>query len=211
MEAGGEGVTVEDVRRYDATRRLGHVRLVGAPGEVLELDEGELARAWHLGQALLAAESVGAAQTCLEMATTYAKERHTFGRPIGSYQAIKHSLTEVLRRLENARSLLFYAGYAYGDAVAEFPTAANAARAAADGALGYAARTNIGVHGGIGATWEHDAPLFFRRAELTERLLGGTGEAEDRVAAELLAGVAGGDAEPGRPVASTIVDTAPDA
>jgi alkylation response protein AidB-like acyl-CoA dehydrogenase len=183
------------------------VRLAGAAGEVLDVGEGELTRAWHLGQALLAAESVGAAEACLEMGTAYAKERHTFGRPIGSYQAIKHSLTEVLRRLENARSLLFYAGFAYADLPDEFPTAANAARAAADGALGYGARTNIAVHGGIGATWEHDAPLFFRRAELTERLLGGTGEAEDRVAAELLAGVAGGDAEPGRTIAATIVDT----
>ena len=66
--------------------------------------------------------------------------------------------------------------------------AANAARGAADEALGFATRENIAVHGGIGATWEHDAPLFFRRAELTERLLGGTGEAQDRVAAQLLVG-----------------------
>jgi alkylation response protein AidB-like acyl-CoA dehydrogenase len=207
VDAGAEGVTVEDVRRYDATRRLGHVRLDGASAAGLDLREDDLARAWHLGQALLAAESVGAAETCLEMATAYAKERYTFGRPIGSYQAVKHSLTEVLRRLENARALLLYAGFAYAGVPAEFPTAANAARAAADIALSHATRTNIGVHGGIGATWEHDAPLFFRRAELTERLLGGTGEAEDRVASELLAGVAAGDAEPGRPVAATIVDT----
>lgn len=188
VEADADGVTVEDVRRYDATRLLGHVRLQGARGIVLDVGAGELERAWHLSQALLAAESVGAVEACLEMAVQYAKERFTFGRPIGSYQAIKHGLTEVLRRLENARSLLYYAGWAHEQDSREFATAANAARSAADHALGYATRQNIGVHGGIGATWEHDAPLFFRRAELTERLLGGTGEAEDRVAAELLVG-----------------------
>ena len=68
-----------------------------------------------------------------------------------------------------------------------FPIAASAARAAAGSALDHAARTNIGVHGGIGATWEHDAPLYFRRSELTERLLGGTHDAYDRVAGELIA------------------------
>ena len=183
-----EGVVVEDVRRYDATRPLGHVRLGGARGTVLDVGPGELERAWHLAQALLAAESVGTVETCLEMAVAYAKERFTFGRPIGSYQAIKHGLTEVLRRLENARSLLYYAGWAHEEGSPEFAVAANAARGAADEALGFATRENIAVHGGIGATWEHDAPLFFRRAELTERLLGGTGEAQDRVAAQLLVG-----------------------
>jgi alkylation response protein AidB-like acyl-CoA dehydrogenase len=197
VEAGAQGVVVEDVRRYDGTRLLGHVRLTGAPGVVLEgVGPEALERAWHLGQALLAAESVGAVETCLEMSLAYAKERFTFGRPIGSYQAIKHGLTEVLRRLENARSLLYYTGWAYESGPTEFPTAANAARAAADHALGYATRETISVHGGIGATWEHDAPLFFRRAELTERLLGGTGEAEDRVAAELLTGALSADADP---------------
>ncbi len=121
------------------------------------------------------------------MALAYAKERFTFGRAIGSYQAVKHTLTEVLRRMENARSLLLYAGWAAEDAPEEFPTAASAARAAAGSALDFAARANIGVHGGIGATWEHDAPLFFRRSELSERLLGGTNDAIDRVAGELLA------------------------
>jgi alkylation response protein AidB-like acyl-CoA dehydrogenase len=121
------------------------------------------------------------------MAVAYAKERFTFGRAIGSYQAVKHSLTEILRRQENARSLLLYAGWAAQDRPEEFALAASAARAAAGSALDHAARTNISVHGGIGATWEHDAPLFFRRAELTERLLGGTHDAYDRVAGELLA------------------------
>ena len=149
--------------------------------------EEQLARAWYLAQALLAAESLGAVETALEMAVQYAKERFTFGRAIGSYQAIKHGLTEVLRRQENARSLLYYAGWAFDDQPEQFALAASAARSAAGSALDFAARQNIVTHGGIGATWEHDAPLFFRRAQLCRRLLGGAGDATDRVAAELLA------------------------
>jgi alkylation response protein AidB-like acyl-CoA dehydrogenase len=116
----------------------------------------------------------------------YAKERFTFGRAIGSYQAVKHSLTEVLRQLENGRSLLYYAGWARTGSPEEFPLASSAARSVAGRALEQAARTMISVHGGIGATWEHDAPLYFRRSQLSRRLLGGTGRATDRVAGELI-------------------------
>ncbi|MGH2914558.1 MAG: acyl-CoA dehydrogenase family protein, partial [Solirubrobacteraceae bacterium] len=158
LEAGADGVSIEPVMRYDATRSLGHVALDGARGRRLDVDAAVLADAWYLAQALIAAESIGAAETCKEMAVAYAKERYTFGRPIGSYQAIKHELTEVLRRLENARALEYYAGWAREARPDEFALAASAARGAAGGALDFAARSCINVHGGIGATWEHDAP-----------------------------------------------------
>lgn len=187
IDAAQAGVSVEAVRRYDATRSLGHVRLQDATATALEGGPDALTSAWHLAQALLAAESLGAVETALEMSVAYAKERHTFGRPIGSYQAVKHSLTEMLRQLENGRSLLYYAGWSRRGAPAEFPLAANAARSVAGRALDFASRTMISVHGGIGATWEHDAPLYFRRSQLTRRLLGGTSGATDRVAGELLA------------------------
>ncbi len=182
----GDGVEIESVWRYDATRQLGHVTFSGARGTRLDVDPKTLADAWYLAHALIAAESIGAVQTCLDVSVEYAKERHTFGRAIGSYQSIKHELTEILRRLENARGLQYYAGWARASAPEEFPLAASAARSAAGEALDFAARAMINVHGGIGATWEHDAPLFFRRAELSRRLLGGTRDATDRVAAETL-------------------------
>jgi alkylation response protein AidB-like acyl-CoA dehydrogenase len=188
--AGGveaSAANVEAVTRYDATRSLGHVTLDAAAARRLDVTEAQLARAWYLAQALLAAESLGAVEATLEMAVQYAKERFTFGRAIGSYQAIKHGLTEVLRRQENARSLLYYTGWAFDDQPEQFALAASAARSAAGSALDFAARQNIVTHGGIGATWEHDAPLFFRRAQLCRRLLGGAGDATDRVAQELLA------------------------
>jgi alkylation response protein AidB-like acyl-CoA dehydrogenase len=192
IETGAAEVSVQAVRRYDATRSLGHVSLKDAPATVLDApvdrsEIGQLAAAWHLAQALIAAESLGSVETALEVSVAYAKERHTFGRAIGSYQAVKHSLTEVLRQLENGRSLLYYAGWARLGSPREFPLAASAARSVAGRALDQAARTMISVHGGIGATWEHDAPLFFRRAQLSRRLLGGTGRATDRVAGELIA------------------------
>jgi alkylation response protein AidB-like acyl-CoA dehydrogenase len=185
VDAGGRVVVTEDfeveaVTRYDATRPLGHVRFSG--GETVD---GDAAAAWYLAQALLAAESLGAVERALEVSVAYAKERFTFGRAIGSYQAVKHQLVEVLRRMDNARSLMYYAGWAGADAPGEFPLAASAFRWSAGKALDDAARTQISVHGGIGATWEHDAPLYFRRAQLSRRLLGGTAGAADRVAGEL--------------------------
>jgi alkylation response protein AidB-like acyl-CoA dehydrogenase len=187
IDARVEGVVIEAVRRYDATRSLGHVSLEDAPATLLDTPVEELAGAWYLAQALIAAESLGSVEVALDVSVEYAKERHTFGRAIGSYQAVKHALTEVLRQLENGRSLLYYAGWARNGAPHEFPLAASSARSVAGRALDDAARTMISVHGGIGATWEHDAPLFFRRAQLSRRLLGGTGRATDRVAGELIA------------------------
>jgi alkylation response protein AidB-like acyl-CoA dehydrogenase len=186
IEAGADGVSVEALTRYDSTRSLGHVSLKDAPATVLDVPVESLAGAWYLAQSLIAAESLGSVETALDVSVAYAKERFTFGRAIGSYQAVKHSLTEVLRQLENGRSLLYYAGWARGGSPGEFPLAASAVRSVAGRALDTAARTMISVHGGIGATWEHDAPLYFRRAQLSRRLLGGTAKATDRVAGELI-------------------------
>jgi len=186
IEAGADGVSIEAVERYDSTRSLGHITLEDAPATVLSVSDDTLAGAWYLAQSLIAAESLGSVETALDVSVAYAKERFTFGRAIGSYQAVKHSLTEVLRNLENGRSLLYYAGWARHGAPGEFPLAASAARSVAGRALDHAARTMISVHGGTGATWEHDAPLYFRRAQLSRRLLGGTGAASDRVAGELI-------------------------
>ena len=188
VEASAAGVSVEGTWRYDATRRLGTVTLSGATGARLDVSAEDIAEAWYLTQALIAAESLGTVETALEVSLTYAKERFTFGRAIGSYQAMKHGLVEILRRQENTKSLLIYAGFAFSDKPAEIAYAASAARSVAGGALDFAARQQIAVHGGIGATWEHDAPLTFRRAQLNRRLVGGAGDATDRVAEELLEG-----------------------
>jgi alkylation response protein AidB-like acyl-CoA dehydrogenase len=180
----GDGVieadrlTIERVTRSDASRPLGHVR--GAELAVAE-------RAWHVTQALLAADALGVTEAMLEMSVAYAKERHAFGRPIGSYQAIKQQIVEILRHAGTTRSLIFYAGYAAERKPEELALAASAARFAAEEAAEYATRTCIAVHGGIGATWEHDAHLYWRRAQLSRLLLGGVAAAGDRVAEEIIA------------------------
>jgi alkylation response protein AidB-like acyl-CoA dehydrogenase len=184
VAAGAAQVT--DATVYDATRSLGHVALDGAEATLLDVEPRDTAAAWYIAQTLIGAESVGAVDVALSVSVAYAKERHTFGRAIGSYQAVKHELVEMLRGLDNARSLMYYAGWAAQDKPAEFPLAASAFRLAAGRALDHAARAQISVHGGIGATWEHDAPLYFRRAQLARRLLGGTAGAADRVAGELI-------------------------
>src|SRR4051794_4539798 len=166
-----EDAEIEAVEAYDRTRSLGHVRFDGSPGTLLE--GTDTAAAWYIAQALLAAESLGAVEVALEVSVAYAKERFTFGRAIGSYQAGKHDLVEILRGLENGRSLMYYTGWAGQDKPDEFPLAASAFRLVAGQALDHAARAQISVHGGIGATWEHDAPLYFRRAQLSRRPLAG--------------------------------------
>lgn len=187
LDAEAEGVTLDAVVHGDATRPLGTLTLRGAPASAVPAGERELARAWFAGQALLAAEALGVCQAVLDLGVDYAKDRQAFGRPIGSYQAVKHQLVEILRRIDLTRNLCFFAGYAADASPAEFALAASAARFAGDEGADYATRTCIAVHGGIGATWEHDAPLYWRRAQLARRLLGGTQDAGDRVAGEIIA------------------------
>lgn len=180
------GIDVDPVPTYDATRLVGNVGIGGVAGfQGLELSPERVRDGRDLQRALLAAESVGAAAACLQMARDYAVDRHAFGRAIGSYQAIKHKLVEMLRLIEGARSLLVGAGRAWTSP--EFALLANAARVAGAAALDYAAPENIFIHGGIGATWEHDAQLYYRRAELSRRLCGGVDVAADDVALRLFA------------------------
>jgi hypothetical protein len=170
---------------YDSTRSIATVSIEPGAGTALSAQPAQVRDAIALQRALLAADSVGAAEGCLKMATEYAIDRHAFGRAIGSYQAIKHKLVEMLRKIENARSLLVEAGRAWQSDPGEFALLANAARTVA-AALDYCAPENIFIHGGVGATWEHDAQLYYRRAELSRRLAGGAEAAADAVAEELL-------------------------
>lgn len=173
----------------DPTRGLGRVTPgAGSPvvvaGDVRERWE----RAWQVGRVVLAAEGLGAASRALETAVAYARERHAFGRAIGSYQAIKHSLVDVYAEVENLRSLVWWAAWAADHGPDELPLAAAAAKAAAASALRRASETSIQVHGGIGFTWEHDAHLYWRRAHVDRYLLGDDVAAYDEVARLALAG-----------------------
>ena len=188
VERSADGVSVERITRFDATRPLGHVHLHNARGVQLQGSlSHEVTCAWYLSQALLAADALGLSEAMLEMSVAYAKERVAFGRPIGSYQAIKHQIVEILRHVETTRNLCLYVALATEEGNEELALATSAARFAAETSAEYATRTSIAVHGGIGATWEHDAHLFWRRAQLARLLLGGIDDAGNRVADEIIA------------------------
>jgi alkylation response protein AidB-like acyl-CoA dehydrogenase len=130
-----------------------------------------VSRARDLGLALLSADHVGVAQRCLEMAVGWAKEREQFGQPIGSFQAVKHKLADVRLELEAAESACLYALWAARGAPDEFAAAARIAAYTCGEAALLAASENIQVHGAIGATWEHPAHVYLRRATVGRRLL----------------------------------------
>jgi alkylation response protein AidB-like acyl-CoA dehydrogenase len=187
LDPDAAGVGIEPVVRGDASRPLAKLTLSRAEGELVEVGAEALAEAWDVTQALLAAEALGVCEAMLEMAVAYAKDRYAFGRPIGSYQAIKQQIVEILRYTDKLRSLCVYAGLAAEGLPEELTLAAASARLAGEQAADYATRTCIAVHGGIGATWEHDAPFYWRRAQLSRLLLGGEPHAADRVAEEVIA------------------------
>ncbi|HYG95313.1 MAG TPA: acyl-CoA dehydrogenase family protein [Nocardioides sp.] len=176
----GGGIVTER-EAVDPTRGLADVSL--ADVEVVEAGARDRwTRALQVGRTILAAEGLGSAARALELGLEYAKERHAFGRPIGSYQAVKHSLVDVYVEVEQLRSLVWWAAWAADNAPDELPTASAAAKAASATTLELAVETLIQVHGGIGFTWEHDAHLFWRRAKVDRFLLGDDVAAFDEVA-----------------------------
>ncbi len=173
--------TVTAREPIDPTRGLGDVTL----GETTELvsDAAELwQRGERVGRTILAAEGLGAAARVLEIGVEYAKQRHAFGRAIGSYQAVKHLLVDTYVEVEQLRSLVWWAAWAADHAPDELPLASAAAKAAAATTLEHATETVIQVHGGIGFTWEHDAHLYWRRSKVDRFLLGDDVAAYDEVA-----------------------------
>jgi alkylation response protein AidB-like acyl-CoA dehydrogenase len=169
-----DGVQTTPIGGVDPTRRQGRVVLTAAPARLLGTDGGSEAALGQLrAQAvvLLAAEQLGVAQRCLQMATDYAKIREQFGRKIGSFQAIKHKLADVLLEVEAAESAVMFGLFSSDGADDLAVVAAIVGSTCAEAAL-LAAGENIQVHGGIGATWEHPAHLYLKRATTSRFLFG---------------------------------------
>ena len=159
----------------DATRKQARLEFSGVRAELLgELDAGAPALSKTLDQAAvaLANEMVGGAQKVLEMAVDYAKLRVQFGRPIGSFQAIKHKCADMLLEIELSKSAAYYAAAAAAEGDEELPALAALAKALCSDTYRRATAENIQIHGGIGFTWEHDAHLYFKRAKSSEVFLG---------------------------------------
>jgi alkylation response protein AidB-like acyl-CoA dehydrogenase len=175
VEGDAAGLTRTALSTMDQTRKQAKVELVDVPGRLIGTDGAGwsvLDRVLDLAAVALAAEQVGGAQKCLEMAVEYAKDRVQFGRPIGSFQAIKHKCADMLLEVESAKSAAYYAGWCAAELNDELPSTASLAKAYCSEAYFHAAAENIQIHGGIGFTWEHPAHLYFKRAKSSELLFG---------------------------------------
>jgi alkylation response protein AidB-like acyl-CoA dehydrogenase len=189
----GAGVTRTPVKTIDPTRS--HARLVfeQAPVEPLGAagrGEALLERLFDRAAVLLAFEQVGGAQAALDMAREYALGRFAFGRPIASFQAIKHKLVDMYVAIELARSNAYYGAWALSTDAPELPVAAAAARVSASEAYWLAAKENIQTHGGMGFTWEFDCHLHYRRAKLLGLALGSVRRWKDLLVERLAAAAA---------------------
>lgn len=173
VSANAQGLEREPLASLDRTRKMARVRFDDVPARLIG-NAGDaapgLARTSDLAVVALAAEQVGAAQRCLDMAVGYAKERIQFGRAIGSFQAVKHRCADMLVLAEGARSAAVHAAEVAD--TSELSTAASVAKMACSEAFLRIALDTMRIHGGIGFTWEHDAHLYVRRAKSAELIFG---------------------------------------
>jgi len=190
VPANEKGVTITQLKTVDMTRRLCHVKFdnAKAAGILGKVDEGWplLRRTLDVATAALATETVGTAQKALDLSVEYAKTRVQFGKPIGSFQAVKHKCVDMMVGVENARSLAYYAAWTVDTRAAEAATAVPMAKAYASDMGKNVTSEAIQVHGGIGFTWEHDMHLFHRRALADEANFGNAPVHRETVASSLL-------------------------
>ena len=175
VPADAVGLTRTALSTMDQTRKQAKLDFADTPATLFGTDGAGwavLERVLDLTAVALAAEQVGGAQECLEMAVEYAKVRVQFGRPIGSFQAIKHKCADMLLEVESAKSAAYYAGWCAAELNDELPTVASLAKAYCSEAYFHTSAENIQIHGGIGFTWEHPAHLYFKRAKSSELLFG---------------------------------------
>lgn len=184
VQLGSAGVRRDAVANLDPSRKQARLTFQGAPVERLGArGEGReiLSRALDRAAVLVSFLQVGGAEQALDMARGYALQRVAFGRPIGSFQAIKHMLVDMYVSLMLARANACYAAWALESGSAQLATAAAAARVSATAAFQHCSANNIQVHGGIGFTWECDCHLFYRRANLLALSLGAQSQWEAKL------------------------------
>jgi alkylation response protein AidB-like acyl-CoA dehydrogenase len=175
VDGDASGVTRESLSTMDQTRKQSRIEFANAQARLVGEEGGALAgleATLQVAEAALAAEQVGGAQRVLDASVEYAKNRVQFGRPIGSFQAIKHKCADMLLDVESAKSAAYSAAWAAQERNEELPIAASLAKSFCSEAYFHCAAENIQIHGGIGFTWEHPAHLYFKRAKISELFLG---------------------------------------
>lgn len=184
-----EGGSRTPLSTLDQTRRQSAVRFDAAPARLLASGadaERAITHALHVGGALLAAEQVGGAQRLLDATVAYAKTRLQFGRPIGSFQAVKHTCADMFVRVEHARSVAYHAAWALQEGIDDADLAVSIAQATCSEAFQSVAMDTVQMHGGIGFTWEHLTHLYLKRAVTDSALLGSAAAHREHIAAAVL-------------------------
>ena len=175
VDGDASGLSREALATMDQTRKQAKLTLADTPATLVGTEGAgwdTMTTVLDLAAVALAAEQVGGAQFVLDMAVQYAKDRVQFGRPIGSFQAIKHKCADMLLEVESAKSAAYYGLWCAAEMNDELPSVASLAKAYCSEAYFHAAAENIQIHGGIGFTWEHPAHLYFKRAKSSELLFG---------------------------------------
>lgn len=186
VDGSAAGLARTSLATLDQTRKLARCEFSSVAGRLIgSAGEAPLAKVLDVTAIALAAEQLGGAQRALDMAVDYAKIRHQFGRPIGSFQAIKHRCADLLMEVESLRSAVAYAAAAVAEDSPEVPMLASLVKALASEVYFHVAAENIQIHGGIGFTWEHDAHLYFKRAKSSELFLGDASYHRERLATRI--------------------------
>jgi alkylation response protein AidB-like acyl-CoA dehydrogenase len=182
VERGAAGMGIQSLTVNDMTRRLDQVTFDDTPAVKLPDGPAALARAFDAGLVLLAADAYGGSKRCLEMSSTYALQREQFGKPIGSFQAVKHQLADMATELEPALSLVWYSAHAFDRIREQSSRHAAIAKAHLSDIYDHVTRSATELHGGIGFTWEFDLHLWFRRAIFDRSFLGDANDHRARAA-----------------------------
>jgi len=188
VSKGADGVEIKSMPSMDETRKIYEVQfnnvtvngadVFGADGNA----RGALAQATHVATVALCAEMVGGMQWILDTTVEYAKTRHQFGRPIGSFQAVQHQCADMLLMTESARSATYYAAWAVTENAPNAGTAVSIAKAYCSDAYREVGNRGVQVHGGIGFTWEHDLQLYYKRSKAAETMFGDATFHRERIA-----------------------------
>jgi alkylation response protein AidB-like acyl-CoA dehydrogenase len=186
VRADAPGVSVKAHVSMDQTRPFARITLDGAGAEPLADPSAAIAALHQGGWICLAAEALGGAQEALDRTVAYAKERVQFGRQIGSFQAYKHRLADMMIEIEQARSAVYWAACAVDEGSDEADIALHAAKSFCADTYFMCAGNMIQLHGGIGFTWEHDAHLFFKRARSIQSMLGDGNFHRESIAAKIM-------------------------
>lgn len=181
VDAKASGVKITPMKGMDLTRKIYSVEFSNAPAEKLSNSAG-LDRALSIATAALAAEMTGGMQRVLETTVAYAKTRKQFGKPIGIFQAVQHMCADMYLETESARSAAYYAGWALEETAFDAYTAVSIAKMYASDASRTVGNRGIQVHGGMGFTWENDIHLYYRRAKVSETMLGDAAFHRERIA-----------------------------